>query len=138
MVTYGDGVVDINLNTLIAHHNKLRDEHGILGTITVLRPHSKYGVVDLDEYKVKVLKFKEKPLLKDYINIGFMVFEKKVFDYITDADTMIEEDLLPHLAEDGKLAYYKHEGFWHCMDTMKDYIDLNKLYKEDPKWKVWK
>jgi glucose-1-phosphate cytidylyltransferase len=118
LVTYGDGVADINLARLIEHHEEMRARKGIIATITITKPYSKYGIVKLKGNVVE--KFSEKPQMNEYINVGFMVLEKEIFDYIEpSADVMFED------------------GFWHAMDTYKDYVDLNEMWRRDPKWKIW-
>lgn len=135
MATYGDGVADIDLDKLLARHQYLHDEHGIIATITVTRPYSKYGIVQLDGDTV--VSFSEKPLMNEYVNVGFMVLEREVFEYIHPDEDVMFEDTLQTVAEAGKLGYYIHDGFWHAMDTYKDYEDLNKMWKESPRWKIW-
>jgi glucose-1-phosphate cytidylyltransferase len=135
MVTYGDGVADISLPALVKRHQHLKNDHGVIGTITITRPYSKYGIVKLDGEIIE--KFQEKPLMDNYVNVGFMVLEHEIFDYIsTDEDVMFEETL-EDVAKEGKLGYYIHDGFWHAMDTYKDYVDLNEMWRNNPKWKIW-
>ncbi len=135
MATYGDGVADIDLDSLLARHQYLHEEHGIIATITVTRPYSKYGIVRLDGDTVA--SFSEKPLMNEYVNVGFMVLEQEIFEYIRPDEDVMFEDTLQKVAADGKLGFYIHEGFWHAMDTYKDYEDLNKMWKENPRWKIW-
>lgn len=135
LATYGDGVADIDIDALVSHHNKLKKEHGIIATITITRPESKYGIVRLDGDVVK--KFSEKPQMSEYINVGFMVLEKEIFNYIDPGSDIMFEDILEIIAEEKKLGYYIHDGFWHAMDTYKDYVDLNSMWRNDPKWKIW-
>lgn len=136
MLTYGDGVSNIDLNALQKRHEMLHKEHGVLGTITVLNPESKFGIVKIGQHHVE--DFKEKPVVGEFINAGFMIFEKDVFDFIDDSDVMLEENLLKKLASMKKLGYYHHEGFWTCMDTYKDYVTLNDMFNKGMPWKVWK
>lgn len=135
MVTYGDGVADISLPALIKRHQHLRKEHGVIGTITITRPYSKYGIVKLDGDIIE--KFQEKPLMDNFVNVGFMVLEQEIFDYISEDKDVMFEDTLEDVAKDGKLGYYIHEGFWHAMDTYKDYVDLNDMWRDNPQWKIW-
>jgi len=135
MVTYGDGVADISLPALIKRHQHLRKEHGVVATITITRPYSKYGIVKLDGDIVE--KFQEKPLMDNFVNVGFMVLEPEIFDYISKDKDVMFEDTLEEVAKDGKLGYYIHDGFWHAMDTYKDYVDLNDMWRDNPKWKIW-
>jgi glucose-1-phosphate cytidylyltransferase len=135
MVTYGDGVADISLPSLIKRHQYLHKKHGVIGTITITRPYSKYGIVKLNGDIIE--KFQEKPLMDNFVNVGFMVLEPDIFDYISEDKDVMFEETLEDVAKDGKLGYYIHEGFWHAMDTYKDYVDLNEMWRDNPKWKIW-
>ena len=138
MVTYGDGVADININNLLDRHKKLVTSYNVLGTITTINLRTRFGIVHTDGDIVSG--FEEKPLTKNLINIGFMVFEAEVLDRIKDSkeDSMLVTDLLPDLSKKKKLGFYHHKGFWECMDTYKDYIALNKLWVDSHPWRVWK
>ncbi|MDD4126418.1 MAG: sugar phosphate nucleotidyltransferase [Methanomicrobium sp.] len=136
MATYGDGVADIDFEALINKHNELKEKYGIIATITITKPYSKYGIVKLNDGLIE--SFREKPQMDEYINVGFMVLERKVFDYINPDEDVMFEETLQKIADDKKLGYYVHDGFWHAMDTYKDYEELNEIWKADPKWKVWK
>jgi glucose-1-phosphate cytidylyltransferase len=131
MLTYGDGVADIDLNKLLEFHNSKEK----MATITGIHPRTKYGVVEVDENNL-VSSFREKPVLGDLINGGFMVFQKEIFSEINE-DCMLVEKTLPYLATKNQLSFYKHEGFWHCMDTHKDFENLNKIWRESHPWKIW-
>ena len=133
MLTYGDGIANINIDKLIKFHQKKKK----VLTITGLHPRSKYGVIQTDGNGL-VKEFKEKPILGDFINGGFMVFNKRIFDYLDDRDVMLVDDTLPKLAARGEVALFHHERFWHCMDTYKDYLELNKMWETKPEWKIWK
>ncbi|MDD1690299.1 MAG: glucose-1-phosphate cytidylyltransferase [Methanoregula sp.] len=135
LATYGDGVADINLTRLIEHHEKLKKQEGIIATITITRPYSKYGIVQLNGNIIK--EFSEKPRMNEYINVGFMVLEKEIFDYIDPSSDVMFEETLETIAKDNRLGYYIHDGFWHAMDTYKDYADMNAMWRNDPKWKIW-
>jgi glucose-1-phosphate cytidylyltransferase len=135
MATYGDGVADMDIQALIRRHEELRKKHGVIATITITRPISKYGIVKLEGDIIR--SFREKPLMDEYINVGYMVLEEEVFDYIEPGTDVMFEDTLQKIAMEGKLGYYIHEGFWHPMDTYKDYADLNEMWRKDPKWKIW-
>ena len=135
LVTYGDGVADIDIRELIRHHHKLRKEHNIIATITITKPYSKYGIVHLKGDIVD--RFSEKPQMNEYVNVGFMVLENEVFDYIDPLSDVMFEETLEQIARDKKLGYYIHSGFWHAMDTYKDYVDMNSMWRNDPKWKIW-
>lgn len=134
MLTYGDGVADIDLKKLQETHEK----SGKTGTITVFNPESKYGLVNVDD-NGNVLSFKEKPRMQELVNVGFMAFKPDLFDMISDDNVMIEKSMLPKLAGKGQLGYYHHQGFWKPMDTYKDYSELNNLWaRGERKWQVWK
>jgi glucose-1-phosphate cytidylyltransferase len=132
MVTYGDGVADINLDTLVKFHKKQKT----LGTITGVHPRSKYGLVEVSKNNL-VTQFIEKPVLNDYINGGFMIFDKRAFNYINPGE--MEHSLLKRLAEKKQLSIYHHNNFWFCMDTYKEVEDLNKMWNSGKApWKIWK
>lgn len=135
IATYGDGVADINVPALARKHVELKKKHGVIATVTITRPYSKYGIVKLQGGLVD--SFREKPLMDEYINVGYMVFEKEIFNYLDPKNDVMLEETLELLAEKKKLGYYIHDGFWHAMDTYKDYIDLNEMWREDPQWKIW-
>lgn len=123
MVTYGDGLADIDILKLIDFHQKA----GKIATITGAHPSSKYGLVETNPDKV-ITGFRQKPKLDEYVNVGFMVFEKKIFDYL--GQNRMIEDVFLDLIRDNQIAMYQHEGFFHAMDTYKDYEDLNKMWRE--------
>lgn len=131
MVTYGDGVSDININNLVKFHKKM----GTIGTVTGVHPRSRYGLLKIDEKRL-VWEFSEKPSLSDWINGGFMVFKKSFFKYLRKGE--YEHQALKRLIKDAQLSIYTHNGFWHSMDTYTDVDNLNRLWNEDPKWKIWK
>jgi len=131
MVTYGDGVADINIKKLIEFHKK----SGCIATVTGVHLHSRWGLISVDKNDI-VTKLDQKPALYDYANGGFMVFNKKVFNFIKPGDMI--EDSLSRLVSKKELALYRHEGFWYGMDTYRDYLYLNELWEKDPKWKMWK
>ncbi len=131
-LTYGDGVADVNIADLYRFHL----EKGKIATLTGLHPWSKYGQVSVDDEQV-VKRFIEKPKLTDLINGGFFVFEKGVFNYLDDK-CVLEEGPFEGLAEDRQIALYKHEGFWHAMDTYKDFIALNEMWDSgNAPWRCW-
>ena len=131
MVTYGDGVADINIDKLVEFHKS----HGKIATITGFHPVARWGLVNTDESSL-VTEFAQKPMLYDYVNGGFMVFNKEFFDFIKPGDMI--EDALARLIPEKQLALYKHESCWYCMDTYRDFLFLNDLWIKDPKWKIWK
>ena len=135
MLTYGDGVGDIDINKLIKFHKS----HGKAMTMTSAQPEGRFGALNIDD-KNRVLEFREKPKGDGgWVNAGFFVCEPKVFDYITEGDNSIfEREPLQNLALDGELFAFKHEGFWKPMDTLRDKLELQKLWesKKAP-WKIW-
>jgi len=132
MVTYGDGVSDIDINKLLEFHKKQKT----IGTITGIHPQSKFGVVVVNK-KNMVEEFSEKPVLNDWINGGYMVFGKDYFNFLRNGET--EHPALQRLVKNKQLSLYKHNGFWACMDTPKELNDLNNWWKQEkPPWKIWK
>ena len=136
MLTYGDGVSDVHIPTLVEHHKK----HGKIATMTAVQPPAKFGVLDIDE-ESQILDFKEKPELDaGWINGGFMVLNYDVFRYI-DCDPMrvFEKEPLENLARDQQLSAFRHGGFWLPMDTLRDKNTLERLWNSgQAPWKVWK
>jgi glucose-1-phosphate cytidylyltransferase len=133
LVTYGDGVADLNINALVDFHRS----HKRLATVTTVHPISRYGVLDVDG-DGKVLDFIEKPQLHGWINAGFFVFDRKVFDYLGGDDCFLEREPLERLARDGQLMAYRHSGFFFAMDTYREYEYLNQLWASGrAPWKVW-
>lgn len=135
MLTYGDGVADIDLNALLEHHKK----HGKIATITAVQPPAKYGVLDIDSDDA-ILDFREKPQSDaGWINGGFMVMNYDVFRYIDDNPMRIfEREPLENLAKDRQLSAYKHRGFWLPMDTLRDKNTLERLWiSNQAPWKIW-
>lgn len=131
MVTYGDGVSDINIKKLVTYHKKKKT----IGTITGIHPRSKYGLIQKD-HKGLVKSFIEKPILDDWISGGFMVFERKFFDYIRPGE--MEHEGLQRITKEGQLALFLHEGFWYAVDTHKELEELNKIWDSgNPPWKIW-
>jgi len=134
MLTWGDGVSDVNLHELLEFHRS----HGKLATLTAVRPTARFGHLDL--IGENVVEFSEKPQTKEgWINGAFFVLEPGIFDYIDGDMTQWEKEPLEHLARDGQLMAYKHTSFWQCMDTLRDKKLLENLWlKGDPPWKIWK
>ena len=134
MMTYGDGVSDIDLDALLEFHRV----HKKAATLTAIQPGGRFGVLDIDDNET-VRQFSEKAKEDGgWINAGFMVLEPEVFDYIEGDDTFFEKEPLENLALDGKLAAYRHEGFWTCMDTMRDKGMLDELWNSgQAPWKRW-
>jgi glucose-1-phosphate cytidylyltransferase len=133
MVTYGDGVSDIDLTALMQFHKS----HGKLATVTAVRPPARYGGLVFDGDLVA--RFTEKPQAGEgWINGGFLVFEPGIFDYLHGDESSLEADALERLAADQQLAAYRHDGFWQCMDTLRDKNYLESLWQEDrAPWKTW-
>lgn len=134
LLTYGDGVADINLNELVDCHKK----NGRTITLTAIELESRFGVLEFQEDD-SIRSFREKSTLDNgWINGGFMVVEPEVFDYIEGDSTVFERDPLEKLAKENKIMAYKHNGFWQCMDTLRDKQHLEKLLEEDKApWVVW-
>ncbi len=130
-LTYGDGVADIDLDRQMSAHR----EHGAAATMTVVRPELPFGVTELGP-DGQVEGFREKPRSEHWINGGFFLFEPAVFQYLDEA-SVLERAPLEGLATDGQLHAYRHDGFWECMDTYKDAVQLNDLWAGEPPWKLW-
>jgi glucose-1-phosphate cytidylyltransferase len=132
-LTYGDGLADIDLHALYEYHKRM----GRVGTITAVRPAYWFGLVEADSGIVT--RFDEKPDAKDLINGGFMVFSRRIFEYLSDdAACTLEREPLKRLVQEGQLAAYEHKGFWKNMDTQKDVDELNRMYEQGPPWKCWR
>ena len=124
MVTYGDGVADINLDKLIEFHKK----SGKIGTFTGVRMPSRFGTVTTDE-QGSILSWEEKPVLNEYINCGFFVFKREFLEYLSEDESCdLEKEPLQRLAAEGQLSMYPHPGQWQCMDTLRDSQKLNALW----------
>ena len=134
MVTYGDGVSDVDVKALVAFHK----EHGRLATMTTVRPISRFGVLEVDPSGA-VTAFNEKPTLDGWINTGFFVFERGVFDYLRDDPScVLEQEPLRQLTRDRQLIAYRHTGFFYAMDTYREFKVLNDLWDSGrAPWKVW-
>jgi len=135
MLTYGDGVADVDIRKLLDFHRA----HGKIGTVTGVRPPSRFGELQLESDQV--VQFSEKPQVSSgFINGGFFVFNKGFFNYVSEDDTCaLEGAPLEQLARDGELKVYTHTGFWQCMDTSRDLKRLRELWESgQPQWKVWR
>lgn len=134
-VTYGDGVGNIDIKTLVESHKK----SGLLGTITGVHPSGRFG--EIEKSRNKVTQFNEKPNVNTgLINGGFMVFNKRVIDkyFRPGEDLILEGEILPKMVKDKQLAIYEHNGYWQCIDTSREYGLLNQIWKnEKAPWKVW-
>lgn len=132
MVTWGDGVSTVDLRALLDFHRS----HGRLATLTAARPPARFGHLELDGNQI--VEFNEKPQTGEgWINGAFFVLEPAVFDYIDGDDTQFEREPLERLAKDGQLMAYKHDGFWQCMDTIRDRKRLEELWEAGAPWRVW-
>jgi glucose-1-phosphate cytidylyltransferase len=133
MLTYGDGVCNIDIPALLAFHR----QQGKLATLTAVRPPARFGQLAFDGEQV--VRFEEKPQVGEgWINGGFFVLEPGIARYIEGNDTYWEREPLEHLAADGQLSAYRHPEFWQCMDTLRDVNFLEKLWQEgDAPWKLW-
>ena len=133
MLTWGDGVSDIDLDGLLKYHRS----HGRLATMTAVRPPARFGHLDLDGDRIS--EFSEKPQIEEgWINGAFFVLEPGVFDYIDGDATQWEREPLERLAADGQLMAYRHESFWQCMDTLRDKKLLEELWLDGAPWRIWR
>ena len=132
MVTYGDGLSDVDIKKLIQHHDKT----GALVSFTGVHPISRFATVKQDDTG-KIVDWNEKKKLEGRINGGFFILEPQALNYIT-GDVEFEEGPMKRLAQEEKVSMYRHDGFWHCMDTFRDYLHLMKLWDSGKApWKVW-
>lgn len=133
MVTYGDGVADVDISKLLAFHKS----HGKLATMTAVRPRSRFGLLEVNDDN-RVERFSEKPQEEGWMNAGFFVFNRKVLDRLNGDDCILEREPLERLASDGELMSFRHEGFFFAMDTFREYKMLNDLWSTgNAPWKVW-
>jgi glucose-1-phosphate cytidylyltransferase len=131
MVTYGDGVADINIAELVKFHKRQKT----IGTITAIHPRSKFGLIKITGNNL-IREIEEKPQLADWVNGGFMVFKRDFFRYLRPEE--MEHPALNRLAAMDQLSVFRHEGFWYAIDTYREYEELNKLWQQgSPPWKVW-
>jgi glucose-1-phosphate cytidylyltransferase len=135
MVTYGDGVSDVDIRALIDFHHS----HGRLATVTAVQPMSRFGMLCLSDDD-RVTSFAEKPQLDGWVSAGFFVFNKKVFDYLSvDSRCVLEREPLERLAAEGQLMVHRHPGYFFAMDTFREYQALNELWDQNKApWKVWR
>lgn len=133
MVTYGDGLCDIDISKLLAFHKS----HNRLATVTTVRPISRFGLLQLNAQE-QVTDFAEKPQTDGWMSAGFFIFNKRIFDYLENDETILEREPLERLAAAGELMAYRHEGFFFAMDTYREYLYLNDLWNTGKApWKVW-
>lgn len=135
MLTYGDGVSDVDISKLVEFHKR----NGKYATLTAVQPQGRFGVLDIDGDSITSFQEKPKNSSSAWINGGFFVLEPEIFKYIKGGDSTVwEREPLMSLAKDGQLCAYKHNGFWHPMDMLKDKQELNKLWNSNnAPWKVW-
>jgi glucose-1-phosphate cytidylyltransferase len=130
--TYGDGLANVDLGALLRFHRS----HGRAATLTAARPRSSFGIVRVGD-EGRVTAFEEKPVVPDWVNGGFFVFSRRVFEYL-DEDSTLEREPFERLVADGELMAFPHHGFWACMDTYKDNLRLNELWEHGAApWKAW-
>ena len=135
MMTYGDGVSNVNIKELLEFHRS----HGKYATLTAVHVGQRFGVLDIDRDNGEIKAFREKAIADgSRINAGYMVLEPEVFDYIEGDATVFEHEPLRKLAADNQLVAYKHDGFWQCMDTQREKEKLEQLWASgNAPWKVW-
>ena len=135
MLTYGDGVCNINFDALVKYHK----EHGKIATISAVNVGQRFGCLDFGPDDKSITAFREKNNMDgSFINAGFMVLNSKIFDYLKNDKTVFEKEPLETLAKEGQLMAYKHDGFWQCMDTLRDKQLLEYLWENNKApWKVW-
>ena len=133
LLTYGDGVSDVDIDALVAFHRG----HGKYCTLTATRPPARFGHIEMDGDRI--IEFTGKPQVDEgWINGAFFVCEPEVFDYIPEDETMFEREPLRKLATTGQLMAFRHYGFWQCMDTLRDRVRLEKLWDDgSPPWRIW-
>jgi glucose-1-phosphate cytidylyltransferase len=132
LVTYGDGLANVDINALTAYHNSA----GSLATVTTVQPTSRFGVMEVDD-SGKVISFAEKPKIEGWINVGFFIMEPEFLTYL-GPDSVLEEEPLARLAGDGQLSAYRHTGFWQPMDTYREALMLDSLWDSGvAPWKCW-
>lgn len=133
MLTYGDGVSNVDINKLLAFHKS----HGKLATVTAVVPSSRFGIVDTS-HDGRVLQFVEKPKSENRASAGYFVFQREIFNYLSGDDCILEREPLERLAAEGQLMAWEHNGFFYAMDTYREYEYLNDLWqKNQAPWKVW-
>lgn len=129
MCTYGDGLGDINIESLLKFHKS----HGKIATLTSVKPPTRFGVIEIDN-SGSIRSFKEKPQTDSWVNAGFFVFEPEIFKYLTP-DSVLEHEPFERLASENQLMAFKHDGFWQSMDTYRDKIELEALWNDgNPPW----
>ncbi len=132
LLTYGDGVSDVDIRGVVDFHKN----HGKIATVTTVPPVSRFGIVELEDGRVR--RFIEKPKSEGWMSAGYFVLDRRVFDYLDGDDCIFEREPLERLAADGQLMAYRHPGFFYAMDTFREYQHLNELWSAGAApWKVW-
>ena len=133
LLTYGDGLIDVNIAEVVRFHKS----HGRIATVTAVAPISRFGLIDLADND-RVSSFNEKPKTEGWMNAGYFVLNRQVFGYLGGDDCIFERDPLEHLARDGQLMAYRHDGFFYAMDTFREYQHLNELWSSGvAPWRAW-
>jgi len=131
-VAYGDDVADVDIKKILDYHL----QKGKIVTLTAINPRSQFGIMEINDND-EIIEFKEKPKLDHWINGGFFVFNKKIFDYIKEGYEL-EKETFEDLVKEKQICSFKHNGFWKCMNTFKDTMELNELWEKDKAlWKAW-
>lgn len=134
MLTYGDGVTDLNIKQLLYFHNQQKKQHKVLGTITGVHPISKWGLVKTNKDQI-ISRFQEKPKLNQFVNGGFMVLERRFIKLLKPNEQI--ENSLERISAKHKFALFPHRGFWYAMDTYQNLKTLNQMWDSKPQWKIW-
>jgi len=130
--TYGDGIADVDISKLLEFHKS----HGKLASMTTTQMRSRFGVVDVEADGI-VAHFREKPMVNDWVNIGYFIFEPGVFEYLED-NSVLEQEPLHNLAANRQIGAFAHEGFWQPMDTQREYQQLNEIWNAgNAPWRIW-
>jgi glucose-1-phosphate cytidylyltransferase len=133
LVTYGDGLSDVNISDLVTFHKR----HGKLATVTAVQPYSRFGILQTDSAG-KVIEFREKPQVDGWASAGFLVFSREIFNYLDGDSCILEREPMERLAAENQLMAYRHEGFFFAMDTYREYLYLNDLWNSGKApWKTW-
>jgi len=133
-VAYGDDVSDVNIGKVLEFHR----QKGKVATLTTVQPENQFGILNHDSVSGAVVEFVEKPKMKEWINGGFFVFSRKIFGYIEKAGGELEDEVFSALVREGELVAYPHSGFWKCMNTFKEWSELNELWNGGKApWKKW-
>jgi glucose-1-phosphate cytidylyltransferase len=134
LLTYGDGLSDVDIRQLVEFHHS----HGKVATVTAVPPASRFGVLEADGHG-QVQRFMEKPKANGMISAGYFVLNRRIFDYLSGPECVLEREPLERLAREGQLMAYRHDGFFYAMDTYREYQYLNELWaSEQTPWKVWR